>query len=256
MQEPQDSFAVADSFRNSIAELMRLHRPSKHPFFSTLASYRAEDLRAPGLLDELYLRYQASMHATRVMVYFLPHLDDVESRNLKLRILIDEDGAPGGDSHQYQLRRTWAAMLGRPPLTKDEEFGELDELRKRLDSATTKFVKLVQEIYPRSLGPWVMVEGLAHDWIGALLRSLTAHFPGIGDTDYFRENYTSCLEEQHAQHSLDATLRVITRRPELQKETIDGAYKMGEGLDYLWTSFETLLIENKPMMNEGAYREN
>jgi hypothetical protein len=241
MQGQSGALAIEAALRESIAELMELYRPSRHSFFSLLAEYPTAKLHARGLLDELYLRYQAAMHATRVMVYFLPHLDDVESRTLKLQILTDEDGVSDGDSHQYQLRRTWAVMLGRAPLAKDEIFGELSDLRKELDPRTTEFVSLVEEIYPLSLGPWVIVEGLAHDWIGALLQSLTPHFPGIGATDYFRENYTSCLEEKHAQHSLDTTLRVITRRPELLEETIDGARKMGQGLNNLWTNLESLL---------------
>lgn len=244
MQEQPAPSIVERSFRASIAGLIQDYRPSRHSFFTSLANYPTAKLYNLELLDELYLRYQASMHATRVMVYFLPHLDDVESRILKLRILTDEDGISGGDSHQYQLRRTWTAMLGRPPRAKDELFGELSILRKRLDPMTADFVSLVEELYPRSLGPWLITEGLAHDWIGAFLQSLTPHFPDVGTTDYFRENYSSSLEEEHAQHSLDTTLKVITRRPELVGETLDGARMMGQGLDNLWANLERLLAGN------------
>ena len=127
----------------------------------------------------------------------------------------------------------------------DDAFGDLNELKGHLDPATAAFVSLVQDVYPRSLGPWVMVEGLAHDWIGALLAGLTPHFASIGDTDYFTQNFSNCLEEKHAQEALDVTSSVLIRRPELLEGTLEGARKMSEGLDALWSGLEGLLIENR-----------
>lgn len=228
---------------DTLAELIGKYRSSRHPFFARLANYPSQKLRDGMLLDDLYARYQAAMHATRVMLYFIPHLDNVDLRIVKLRILTDEDGAADGDTHQFQLRRTWEFMLGRPPRITDAEFGELDELKGKLDTATASFVELTKEIYPLSLGPWLIIEGLAHDWIGALLQGLTPHFPGIEATDYFRENYTNCLEERHASESLDVTVKVLHKRPDLLEETVNGAQRMGEGLDAFWSGLENLLSQ-------------
>lgn len=78
----------------------------------------------PDVLDELYTRYQAAMHATRVMGYFLPHLDSIDLRIAKIRVLADDDWVEGGDSHHAQLRRTWVTMLGREPTMSDKDFGD------------------------------------------------------------------------------------------------------------------------------------
>jgi hypothetical protein len=53
----------------------------------------------PTLLGEIYLVYQAAMHATRAAVYYLPHLDSPALRKRKLRIFVDDDCLPGGDTH-------------------------------------------------------------------------------------------------------------------------------------------------------------
>jgi len=245
IQGTPNSLMVDEIFHKVIADLGIKHRPSRHSFFSRLAAYPTAELHSPPVLNELYKRYQSAMHASRAMGYFLPHLDTIALRIRKLRILADDDGIPGGDTHHFQLRRTWTSMLGCPPLMKDDEFGELDDLKKCLDPMTTAFVTLVQEIYPQSLGPWVMVEGLAHDWIGALLTGLIPHFEAIDSTDYFMENFSNCLEEKHAQEALDVTSIVLCHRPELLEETIEGARRMGEGLDMLWSTLESVLIVTK-----------
>src|SRR5437879_5601102 len=104
-----------EAFRCTIALLCKKHKPSNHPFFARLANQETEELWSSGFWDELYKRYQAAMHATRTMGYFLPHLDTIALRVRKLHILAEDDGLPKGDTHHYQLRRTWTAMLGRPP---------------------------------------------------------------------------------------------------------------------------------------------
>ena len=181
------------------------------------------------------------MHACRAMGYFLPHLDTIGLRVIKVKILAEDDALANGDTHHYQLRRTWTFMLGRLPLMQDEEFGELDDLCLRLDSSAASFVELVQTIFPQSLGPWVIVEGLSHDWIGALLHSLEAHFPGLGETDYFTQNFSNCVEIKHAAESLEAAASVLRSRPELLDETLNGAVKMAEGFDSLWSGFNDTL---------------
>jgi hypothetical protein len=198
-------------------------------------------MQSPEILDELYKRYQAAMHATRVMLYFLPNLDSVELRARKLRIIADDDGIPGGDSHHCQLRRTWEYVLGRKPLLEDDTFGELDDLIPLLDSATANFVLKAKMLYPKSLGPWLLVEGLAHDWIGALLNGLRVHFPGVDNTPYFVENYASHLEIRHAEESIDLASAVLLRKPQLIEETLNGAREMGEALNLLWEGMDGVL---------------
>ena len=192
-----------DVFRAEASALWEQYRSSKHPFFSRLKSSPTAVIRSPAFLEELYKRYQGAMHASRSMAYRMPHLDAIDLRMAKFKVLADDDGAANGDSHHYQLRRTWTEMLGHPPAMTDDEFGDLDELRKVLDPATAQFVSLCQELYPHSLGPWIMVEGLAHDWIGALQNGLYPHFPGLEKSDYFRENYANCIEVKHCRRILE-----------------------------------------------------
>ena len=230
-------------FQQALLEIYERYRPSSHSFFLHLANCRTADLLACGLLDEFYKRYQSAMHATRVMAYFLPHLDVLELRMRKLHILADDDGNSQGDSHQFQLRRTWTFMLGRSPLMADHELGELDQLKMHLDPTTAEFVAQVQELYPRSLGAWVLVEGLAHDWIGALLRALKVHFLGVERTDYFTENYSSGVEVRHAAESLEIVSLVLSRKPELFDRTLSSAMKMAEALNSLWSGLDGLLTK-------------
>lgn len=232
------------AFRSQITELLECHRPSKHPFFARLTAASSILVRSAEFLDELYKRYQGAMHATRVMVYFLPHLDSIDLRVRKIKVLMDDDAGKDGDTHHYQLRRTWTVMLGRPPKATDEEFAELHDLVRVVDPDTAQFVLRAKVLYPSSLGSWLMVEGLAHDWIGALLGSLLPHFPGINETDYFRENYSNCLEIQHASESLESVCLVLGRRPNLVQETISGAKEMGQALDALWSGFDRLLLQS------------
>lgn len=233
---------VIQRFHVALSELHDRYRPSKHPFFSHLATCQTGQLKAPGILDEFYRRYQAAMHATRAMVYFLPHLDAIQFRIRKLHILADDDGISGGDSHHCQLRRTWEFLLERQPLIDDDTFGELNDLIPLLDSATANFVLKTQSLYPKSLGPWLLVEGLAHDWIGALLNGLIVHFPGVEKTAYFIENYTSHLEIRHAEESIELASAILSRKPQLIDETLHGAAEIGGALDLLWGGMDRLVM--------------
>ena len=58
-----------------------------------------------GVLNEIYLRYQAAMHITRAMVWYAPHLDSPILRQRKIAIIADDDALNGKASHHQQV---WA----------------------------------------------------------------------------------------------------------------------------------------------------
>ena len=62
-------------FRRGMLVLLDEHRPSRMPFFRRLASLPFRIVSDPDFLGEIYLVYQAAMHATRAAVCYLPHLD-------------------------------------------------------------------------------------------------------------------------------------------------------------------------------------
>jgi hypothetical protein len=76
------------------------------------------------------------------------------------------------------------------------------------------------------------------------MSGLEPHFPGVGATDYFRENFSSCVEERHAEEALELAESVLRRRPELATETVADAKKMGGALDQLWSALLPLLESN------------
>jgi hypothetical protein len=104
-------------------------------------------------------------------VYHLPHLDSPALRKRKLRIFIDDDGLPGGDTHHYQLTRAFHKN-GAKCILEDEEFGEAEALCRHLDGETAEFVRLARALYSRSLGPWCTVEVMSVDWMRALADAL------------------------------------------------------------------------------------
>ena len=234
---------ASDIFRDALDKLYESHLPSKHPFFKHLAAFPTEKFHSPALLGELYRRYQAAMHATRVMVYHLPYLDNISLRSRKLKILIDDDGLQGGDTHHSQLSCAFA-HIGAELGMEDDQFGNLDELKKSLDPMTSNFVSLVQELYPKSLGAWCIVEMLSNDWMIALMRGLAVHFPSIKNEPYFAECFAQGIEDQHAQESLALTSIVLAHSPELLEQTIEGARTMAVALDNFWSGLENLLTES------------
>jgi len=234
-------------FRNVLNELYDKHHPSKHPFFQHLAVFPTEELRSPTLLGELHLRYQAACHATRVMVYHLPYFNSPKLRIRKLRILIDDDGLKDEDTHHYQLTRAFS-NIGAELVIEDDEFGDLDKLKKILDPATTKFVSLVQDLYPRSLGPWCVVETLADDWMRALMNSLSVHFPLIKEEPYFADCFDQGIEERHAREALDLTNTILLKSPELLETTIEDARLMAAEIDDFWSGLSFLLRNSKQEM--------
>ncbi|HTV90406.1 MAG TPA: hypothetical protein VME41_15425 [Stellaceae bacterium] len=231
----------AAHFRGEIDAIARDHRPSRMPFFARLADASPTIARSPMLLGRIHLIYQAAMHATRAAVYHLPHLDSPAMRKRKLQIFIDDDGLPGGDTHHYQLTRAFRRM-GARLLLDDEEFGDAASLCRLLDGDAANFVRLVPELYARSLGPWCVVEMLSDDWMRALADALAVHFPWVVDEPYFAECFAQGVEERHAEESLDVTEEVLRRRPELLPQTLRDAAIMAQALDGVWFELDKLLL--------------
>src|SRR5260221_4298040 len=167
---------AAARFPAEIAGIAAQHRPSRMPFFKTLAGLPREAARNPVLLGGIHLVYQAAMHATRAAVYYLPHLDSPALRKRKLQIFVDDDGLPDGDTHHYQLSRVFR-NIGASLILGDEEFGDPELLCQHLDPQTADFVRLAQNLYSRSLGAWCIVEVMSDDWMRALAEALAKHFP-------------------------------------------------------------------------------
>ncbi len=221
--------------KESIQMLVKENLTSKHPFFSNLSRSPYELISSSQVLGQLYLRYQAGMHASRVMIYFLPNLNSPELRKKKLTFYIDDDGQPGGNNHHYQLKQVFENLGAAIPIS-DEEFSDLDELKLLLDCKGTEFVSLLQRLYPRSLGAWCVVEMLASDWMHAFYNSLYEHFPSISKEPYFEECFSNNVEERHGEQALDTTLLVLEKKPELSESMLIDAREMAKGLSYLWDS--------------------
>jgi hypothetical protein len=243
-----------DVFPRVIQGFLKEHRPSRMPFFRHLANLPFPVVSDPTLLGQIHLIYQSAMHATRAAVYYLPHLNSPALRIRKLRILIDDDGLPKGDTHHYQLTRAFL-NIGAKPVLADEEFGDLEELCGRLDAETAHFVRLAQELYARSLGPWCAVEVLSVDWMRALAEAISVHFPEFINEPYFRECFSHRVEERHADESLAVTQIVLKGRPELLPETLRDAKIMGEALDGVWVQLDRIVRNaHRRARTKGALR--
>jgi hypothetical protein len=234
------TFNDVDEFPAAIKAIAEEHRPSRMPFFSDLRNLPREVASDPQFLGEVYLVYQAAMHATRAAVYYLPHLDNPAMRKRKLQIFIDDDGLPGGDTHHYQLARAFR-NIGATCALDDEDFGEPEELCQHLDVRTAHFVRKAQELYARSLGPWCMVETMSDDWLRSLVDALAVHFPGIVDEPYFAECFAQGVEERHAEESLAVTQLVLRAQPKLLQETLVDAKIMAEALDGVWMQLDEIV---------------
>ena len=234
---PGETAARFPAIINAIADA---HRPSDRPFFQRLGALPAQVASDPRLLGELFLVYQAAMHATRAAVYFLPHLDSPAMRKRKLQIFVDDDGLPGGDTHHYQLTRAFRNIGALCPID-DEEFGDAEELATYLDTGTAEFVRLAKVLYSRSLGPWCIVETMSDDWMRALASSLSKHFPGIVNEPYFADCFAQGVEERHAEEAIAVTQAVLERRPELLAQTIEDAQTMAGALDEIWVAMDEIV---------------
>jgi hypothetical protein len=229
-----------DRFTAGVMAIAAEHQPSRMPFFDRLAALPREAARNAQLLGQIYLVYQAAMHATRAGVYFMPHLDSPMLRKRKLQIYIDDDGLPGGDTHHYQLARAFRSIGAKLPLG-DDEFGELGELCQHLDPATANFVRLTKTLYSRSLGAWCVVETMSDDWMRALAEALSVHHPEIGGQPYFAECFAGHVEERHAAEALEVTQHVLRRRPHLVRQTLQDAEMMAEALDGVWARLDAIV---------------
>ena len=230
----------AARFPAEIAAIAAEHRPSRMPFFTNLAALPRDVARNPILLGNIHLVYQAAMHATRAAVYYLPHLDSPALRKRKLQIFIDDDGLPGGDTHHYQLTRAFRNIGARLVLD-DEEFSDVEDLCRHLDSQTARFVQLARSLYARSLGAWCVVEVMSDDWMRALAKALAVNFPSIVVEPYFHECFEYGVEERHAEESLSVTQMVLRARPALIADTLRDARLMAQALDGVWTRLDDIV---------------
>lgn len=236
---------VPDPTSQLLAEVARIEaelKPSRHRFFAALAGDAGRAVRDPAVLTELYTRYQSAMHATRVMVYHLPHLDRPSLRVRKVRIYVDDDALAGGETHHSQLRDAFTRFGARIDAADDDaRFGALPALEETLDPGTRAFVRLARELYPKTLGPWCAVETLSDNWLHAFADGLARHLPGLQDEAYFADCFLGDVEHRHGQESLAVTSLVLRERPELLDETVEGAWAMARGLNALWDALDAVL---------------
>ena len=236
---------LTGAYTKVIDEICQEHLPSKHEFFGCLKHIEGDRIKDPVLLGELYLNYQAAMHATRVMVYFLPYLNNPAARRRKLQIYIDDDGLPGGDTHHHQLARAFK-LLGADVPMEDEQFGDLDTLKQDVNPDVAKFIAIVEETYPRSLGPWTIVETLSDNWLHSLCHALGNHFPHIDKDPYFAACFAQGVEERHGQEALSVSSAILEKRPELFDLFVRDAKLAADGLNCVWDGMLAILERNEP----------
>ena len=236
----QPRLCTIEGFPNAMTIMLEGHRPSRMPFFERLAAMPRSAVGDPFFLGQIHLIYQSAMHATRAAVYYLPHLDSPAMRKRKLRIFVDDDGLPGGDTHHYQLTRAFR-NIGAKCVLEDEEFGDPKELCRHIDGETAYFVGLARRLYCRSLGPWCAVETMSVDWMRALAEALSVHFPKFKQEPYFEECFSHMVEERHAAEALEVTQLILRARPELLTETFRDAKTIAEALDGVWTQLDRIV---------------
>jgi hypothetical protein len=86
-----------EQFPDKIKAIAAEHRPSRRPFFRNFAQLPEEAATSPELLGQVYLVYQAAMHATRAAVYYMPHLDSAVS-SIAARGYTENDPGNGAPS--------------------------------------------------------------------------------------------------------------------------------------------------------------
>ncbi|MBP9742415.1 MAG: hypothetical protein KBD37_03560 [Burkholderiales bacterium] len=216
--------------------------PSKHRFFNNLANAPGNSIRNPQFLGEVYLAYQAAMHATRVMVYFLPFLNCPSLRKRKLAIYMDDDGLANGDTHHYQLSRAFK-NIGADITIEDNEFGDLDILQQIVTPVISKFIGSVKTLYPQSLGAWCIVEMLSEDWMQALCNSLGANVPQIKNEPYFHDCFIYSVEKKHGQEALQLTIELLLQKPQLEILTLNHAKEMACCTKLIWDGLDNILTK-------------
>ena len=236
--EPQP--CTIEDFPEAMTAMLAAHRPSRMPFFARLAAMPRAAAGDAFFLGQIHLIYQSAMHATRAAVYYLPHLDSPALRKRKLRIFVDDDGLPGGDTHHYQLTRAFR-NIGANCVLEDEAFGDPEGLCRCIDGQTAHFVRLARRLYARSLGPWCAVETMSVDWMRALAEALSIHFPQFKHEPYFEECFSHLVEERHAAEALEVTQLVLRERPELLAGTLRDGKAMAEALDGVWIQLDGIV---------------
>jgi pyrroloquinoline quinone (PQQ) biosynthesis protein C len=239
-EQTEPTLSAIENLPGTMAAMLEEHRPSRMPFFRNLAGLPRAVASDACLLGRIHLTYQSAMHATRVAVYSLPHLDSPALRKRKLQIFIDDDGLPEGDTHHYQLTRAFLS-IGATCLLDEEEFGEPGELCHYLEGETAHFVRLVPTLYSRSLGPWCAIEMMSVDWMRALADALSVHFPRFKEEQYFADCFSQQVEERHAAEALEITQMILRARPELLHETLRAAKMIAEALDGVWQHLDRIV---------------
>jgi pyrroloquinoline quinone (PQQ) biosynthesis protein C len=236
----EPSLSTIEEFPGAMTAMLEEHRPSRMPFFGRLAAMPRAAVSEPCFLGQIHFIYQSAMHATRAAVYYLPHLDSPALRKRKLQIFVDDDGLPGGDTHHYQLTRAFC-NIGAKCVLDDEEFGDPEELSRRLEGEAAHFVRIARTLYARSLGPWCAIETMSVDWMQALAEALSVHFPQFKHEPYFEECFSHMVEERHAAEALEVTQSILRKRPELLAETWRDAKTIAEALDGVWTQLDRIV---------------
>jgi hypothetical protein len=232
--------SLAAKFASLIQRIAADHDPGLAPFFHRLRELRGPVAGDPEMLGQIYVVYQAAMHALRAGAYLLPHLDGPATRPRKLRQLVEVDGLPGGDSRHQQVARLFASMGARLPLG-DEAFGSAHQMCRHQDPETARFAQLASTLYARSLGAWCVMETMAPVWRRAFADALSVHFPTAREHPCFADGATGETEERHAEEALDLTGAVLTARPELYSETVLDARLMADALDGVWHRLDTIV---------------
>lgn len=238
--ETYDSIASIEAFRLNMQMIEATHRPAMVPFFMRLAGLPSDAALNADLLGRIHLTYQAAMHATRAMVYFLPHLDSPELRQRKLEIYKADDGSAHGVSGHYQLTALFRNLGARLRL-EDEKFGDLERLSAVLDSRTADFVRTVRRIYAHSLGPWCIVEVLSAGWKQALMEAFAVHAPQVRAEPYFKMGRIATGAASQAPNPLDLVALVLSQRPDLLDQTVADAWAMARALDLIWDALDDLV---------------
>jgi hypothetical protein len=228
--------------RTHLNNLFLKHRPSEHSFFATLGTAPKSVVTNAAVLRELYIRYQSLMHATRVSVYYTPMLNTPALRQMKVKIILDDDTADDVLSHHKQLENLFRDLGGKD-LPEENEFGDLELLIPRLNKANGEIVAKADELYRASMGAWCIAEILSDDWISALSKGFTPHYDHkwVMSLQYFDEIATGHVEIQHMLETLALTENVLMRYPKMLQPTMDHAQEMCNVMDRLWSSMEEVV---------------
>jgi len=228
--------------RENFNHVFKEHRPSQHSFFTTLRTAPKEVATNPHVLREIYIRYQAAMHTTRAAVYFSPYLNSPQLRQRKAKIILDDDTVNELASHHIQLENLFRS-LGAECIPHEEEFGDLPELRARLDPDIARWSSAVEPLYHADLGAWTTVEILSDDWISAFSQSYAPHYAEgfVLGLQYFDEITTGHVEIQHMLETLALLEDTVVRHPEIEEQTKLHATKMAVELDLLWDNLEAVI---------------